>query len=94
MLKDVYPEYQDFVDFYAVNIDMGDDMESLIRFRDEQGHPWPVAQAPSTMPPQYNVPHIPTQVAIDSNGVIAFRGKSGAEPEETWRRVFQELSGA
>lgn len=82
------------MDFYAVNIDMGDDLDSIVRFRDEQGYLWPVAQAPAAMPPQYNVPHIPMQVAIDRNGVIAFRGESGSEPEETWHHVFQELSQA
>ena len=94
MLKDIYPEYQDSVDFYAVNIDIGDNLESLVRFRDEQGYPWPVAQAPLAMPSRYNVPHIPTQVVIDGNGVIVFRGDFGAEPEETWRRLFRELSQA
>ncbi len=93
MLKDIYPEYQDSVDLYAVNIDMGDDLDSIVRFRDEQGYLWPVAQAPAAMPPQYSVTYIPMQVAIDSSGVIVFRG-DGAESEEVWHQLFQELSGA
>lgn len=93
MLKDIYPEYQDSVDFYAVNIDTGDNLESLVRFRDEQDHPWPVAQAPAAMPQQYDITRIPRQIVIDENGVIVFRG-GGAESEETWRRVFRELSQA
>ena len=93
MLKDIYPEYQDSVDFYAVNIDMGDDLDSIVRFRNEHDHPWPVAQASAAMPRQYNITRIPRQIVIDENGVIVFRG-GGAETEETWRRVFQELSQA
>ena len=94
MLKDIYPEYQDSVDFYAVNVDTGEDLDSLIRYGDEEGHLWPVAQAPAAMPPQYDVSHVPTQVGIDRYGVVAFRGDNGAEPEETWQRVFSELSQA
>ena len=94
MLKDVYPEYQDSVDFYALGIDPTEGLSSLVRYRDGQGYPWPVSQAPATMLPQYNVLRQPAKVAIDRNGVITFRGGYGVEPAETWRGVFQELSGA
>ena len=92
MLKDVYPEYQDSVDFYAVNIDLGEDLSSLVRFRDGQDHPWPVAQAPAGMLPEYNIQQQSTKVAIDRNGVIVFREGFGVEPAETWHELFRELS--
>ena len=92
MLKDVYPEYQDSVDFYAVNIDLGEDLSSLVMFRDEQDHPWPVAQAPSGMLPEYNIQQQSTKVAIDGDGVIVFREGFGVEPAETWNQLFRELS--
>ncbi len=91
MLKDIYPEYQDSVDLYAVNIDLGEDLSSIVRFRDEQDHPWPVAQAPAEMLPLYNPIAVPFKVAIDGNGIVAFRGK-GADPAEILHHVFQELS--
>ena len=94
MLKDVYPEYQDSVDFYALNIDLTEDLSSLVRFRDGQGHTWPVAQVPDGMLPQYNIRQQSSKVAIDRHGVIQFRESYSVESEETWRRIFQELSGA
>ena len=94
MLKDVYPEYQDSVDFYAVNIDLGEDLSSIVRFRDGQGYPWPVAQAPAGMLPEYNIVQQSTKVAIDGDGVIAFREGYGVAAGDTWLQVFQQLSGA
>ena len=80
------------MDLYAVNVDLGEDLGSLVRFRDEQDHPWLVAQAPIAMLMQYYPSSVPTKVAIDRNGIIAFRG-SGAEPTETFlHSIFQELS--
>ena len=94
MLKDVYPEYQDSVDFYALGIDPTEGLGSLVRYRDGQGYPWPVSKAPAAMLPQYNILGQPTKLAIDGNGVITFRGGYGVESVETWQQVFQELSGA
>ena len=94
MLKDVYPEYQDSVDFYAVNIDLGEDLSSLVMFRDGQNHPWPVAQAAAGMLPEYNIQQQSTKVAIDRDGVIVFREGFGVEPAETWNQLFRELSQA
>ena len=94
MLKDIYPEYQDSVGFYAVNVDTGEGLDSLIRHGDEEGHLWPVAQAPAAMLPQYDARHVPTKLAIDGNGVIVFRGGYSVESAEAWLQVFQELSGA
>ncbi len=92
MLKDVYPEYQESVDFYALGIDPTEGLSALVRFRDGQDHPWPVAKAPAAMLPQYNVLQQSTKVAIDSNGVIVFREGYGVEDTETWVRLFRELS--
>ncbi len=94
MLKDVYPEYQDSVDLYGIGIDPTEGLNILVGYRDGQGYPWPVAKAPGTMLPQYNVLGQPTKLAIDADGVITYRGGYGVESAEKWRQVFQELSGA
>ncbi len=91
MLEDVYLEYKDSVDFYAIGIDPTEELDVLVRFRDGRGYLWPVSKAPATMLPQYNVLGLTTKVAIDRNGIIAFHG-SGVDPTQIWRRVFRELS--
>ena len=92
MLKDVYPEYQDSVDFYALGIDPTEELSTLVGYRDGQGYPWPVSKAPAAMLPQYNVLGQPTKLAVDGNGIIVFREGYGVEPAETWRQLFRELS--
>ena len=92
MLKDVYPEYQDSVDFYALGIDPTEELSTLVGYRDGQGYPWPVSKAPAAMLPQYNVLGQPTKLAVDGNGIIVFREGYGVEPAETWHELFRELS--
>ena len=91
MLEDVYLEYKDSVDFYAISVDPTEDLDVLVNYRDGQDHPWPVSKAPATMLPQYNVLGLTTKIAIDRNGIIAFHG-SGVDTTQTWRRVFQGAS--
>ena len=94
MLKDVYPDHQDSVDFYGLGIDPTEGLGTLVGYRDGQDYPWPVAKAPAAMLPEYNVLRQPAKLAIDGDGVITFRGGYSVESEETWQRVFRELSQA
>ena len=80
------------MDFYALGIDPTEGLGTLVRYRDGQDYPWPVAKAPAGMLPEYNVLRQPAKLAIDSNGAIVFRGGYAVETAETWQRVFQELS--
>ena len=82
------------MDFYGLGIDPTEGLGTLVSYRDGQDYPWPVAKAPGTMLPEYNVLRQPTKLAIDVNGVIVFRGGYGVESAEKWQQVFQELSGA
>ena len=93
-LKDVYPEFADKVDFYAVNIDPTDNMERLEAFRENQGYPWPIAHSGGDTLASLKVRQQSTKVAIDANGVIVYRERMGGGNAEKWREVFQELSGA
>ncbi len=92
MLKDVYPEYQDSVDFYGIGIDPTEGLGTLVSYRDGQDYPWPVAKAPAAMLPEYNVLRQPAKLAIDADGVIAYRGGYSVESAEKWQQVFRDLS--
>ena len=93
MIKDIYPDYKDSVEFYAVGWEPFVELSDLVSFKNKQGHPWPVALAPPTLFPQYNVLQHSTKVAIDRDGVIVFREGYGVNVSDTsWRNLFQELS--
>ena len=92
-LKNIYPEFADNVDFYAVNIDPTDDMERLEAFREDQGYPWPIAHSGKDTLTRLNVTYQSTKVAIGADGIIVYRERMGGGDPDKWREVFQELSG-
>ena len=93
-LKDVYPEYASGLDFYAVNMDPTEDMAKLEEFGENQGYPWPIAHSDRDTLSSLDVTYQSTKVAIDENGVIIYRERMGGGDVDTWREVFEKLSGA
>ena len=67
-------------------------MNLLIRYKEEEEHPWPVAVAPPGMLPAYRVISQSTKVAIGGDGIITFRAGYGALPVATWAEVLEELA--
>ena len=43
-MKDVYPEFADRVEFYAIGQSPVESLEMLESYREKQGYPWPVAE--------------------------------------------------
>ena len=93
-LKDVYPEFANGLDFYAVNIDPTDDMARLEEFGKNQEYPWPIANSDKNTLSSLDVTYQSTKVAIDGNGIIIYRERMGGGDTDTWREVFEKLSGA
>ena len=92
-LKEVYPEFAESVNFYAITVDPFDDAESLERFRENEGYPWPLARTESDLLFKLHVTQQSTKVAFGSDGIIIYREKMGGGDAETWRKILQQLSG-
>ena len=93
-LKNVYPEFANSVDFYVVNIDPTEDIQSLEEFGKNQGYPWPVTQPDEGMIVRLDIIMQSTKVAIDADGVIVYREGFGRGDLQKWREVFSELSAS
>ena len=93
-MKDVYPEYAEQVNFYAIGTLFGssESLESLESYREERGHPWPVATTRSEAMAELGVATQSTKIAFDSQGIITYRDGMGAGDDEEWRRVFMDLA--
>ena len=91
-MKEIWPDYADSMAFYVIGVDPTEDIGELEAYAGEQGYPWPVAQPGEGMLAAFNVTTQSTKVAFDSTGVIRYRAGYGQGDEETWRRVFEELS--
>ncbi len=91
-LKSVYPEFADEVDFYAVNYDTTESIESLVEFAEEQGYPWPVVQPVGRMIVDFGITYQSAKVAIGGDGIITYRAGFGRGDADEWRRVMAELA--
>ena len=93
-MKEIYPQYADEVDFYAIGVHPGivEDIATLEEYRAERDHPWPVATAPSEVMAELGVTIQSTKIAFDSQGTIIYREGMGQGSNEEWHRVFTELS--
>ncbi|CAI8030899.1 hypothetical protein GBAR_LOCUS17534 [Geodia barretti] len=93
-MKDIYPQYADNVDLFAIGVHPGivEDINTLETYRSERDHPWPVATAPSQVMAELGVTIQSTKIAFDSQGTIVYREGMGLGSDEEWHRVFTELS--
>ncbi len=90
-MKDVYPEFVDRVDFYAIGQDPFESIETLESYRKKQGYPWPVAEIDPSVLKDLRVLVQSTKIALDHQGIIAYRAGYGAGSPDEWREVFVEL---
>ena len=93
-LIDVWPEFAEDVDFYAVNIDPSDSFDKLEDFKNDQGYPWPLTHSDRDTLLRLNVIRQSTKIAFDSRGVITHRNGMGQGTDEVWHEVFQELAAS
>ncbi len=90
-MKEVYPEFADAVDFYAVGQDPTESLGLMERYRYEQGYPWPIAETDTSTLRKLRVLQSSTKIAVDDQGIITYRAGHGGGNPETWRSVFRQL---
>ena len=90
-MKDVYPEFADRVDFYAIGQSPFESIELLESYRMKEGYPWPVAEIESSVLKDLQILQQSTKIALDHQGIISYRaGYARGGPTE-WREVFVDL---
>ena len=92
-MKDIYPEYADNVAFFAVGTDPSESLAQLEEFSESEGYPWPVVEVDRSVISDFRVLVQSTKVAFDGDGIIVYRDGYAGGDEDTWRDVFERLSG-
>ncbi len=92
LLKDIYPQHSNDVDFYAIGMFPGTDVALFEEFGNERGYTFPVAVPKSGILADLKVTIQSTKIAFDSNGTIVHRNGMGKGDPETWRQVFADLA--
>ena len=90
-MKDVYPEFADRVDFYAIGQNPFESIEELEADRKKEGYPWPVAAIDSKVLKDLRVLQQSTKIALDHQGIIAYQAIYAAGGASEWREVFVDL---
>ena len=91
-LKEIYPQYADKVDFYAVNYDATESFQSLEAFGEREGYPWRIVQPGRGDVARYRVTYQSAKVAFGADGVIVYRAGFGGGNANEWRALFEDLS--
>ncbi len=91
-LKEIYPQYSEDVDFYAVGMFPGTDVALFDEFGSERGYTFPVAVPVNGILADLKVTIQSTKIAFDASGTIVHRNGMGKGDPETWRQVFADLA--
>ncbi|MBM3925139.1 MAG: hypothetical protein FJ320_04010 [SAR202 cluster bacterium] len=88
----MYSQYQDKVSVLAIDTDPSESESKIREFRDANGYSWPMATTHRDVVRDYNITVQSSKVAVDHQGVIAFRSGYGTQSEGKWREWFEELA--
>ena len=91
-LKDVYPQFEDSVDFYAVNYDPSESIAAAAAYGRDQGWTFLVAQPNREMLRDFNLRYHSTKVAFGKDGVIVYRDEFRGGNIGVWTQVLEGLS--
>jgi hypothetical protein len=91
-MKDVYPEYADRVDFYAIGQSQVESIDDLETYRIKQGYPWPIAEIDQNVLRGLRVLQQSTKIALDHQGIISYRAGYADGGADKWHEVFTDLA--
>ena len=61
-------------------------------FHEDNGFPWITSPGDPAMIVEYAVRGVPSKMALDGDGIIVHKLKSGSKSEAEWRDLFEELA--
>ena len=88
-LKEVYPKFTDDIVFISIGVDPTESMSELVKYKDQNGHPWPVAKPLDQMIADLKVTSQSTKIAFNSAGIITYRDGYGKGNREIWAKWME-----
>jgi len=90
-MKDVYPEFADSVDFYAIGQSPFESIDQLESYRIKEGYPWPIAEVDPDVLRPLRVLQQSTKIVLNHEGIITYRAGYADGGAGKWREVFTDL---
>ncbi len=91
-MKDLYPEFADRIDFYAIGQSQLESIEQLETYRVKEGYPWPIAEIDQNVLRDLRVLQQSTKIALDHQGIVSYRAGYADGGVNKWREVFTDLA--
>jgi len=91
VLSEVYPEYQDKLNFVAIGIDPTDTEDVMRDLAEEKGFTFPTTWGHPQIMVDFGVESQATTVGINRDGMIAFQKNKTALSADEYRQLFDEL---
>jgi len=89
-LRNIYPEYQDKIEFVSVSIDPTDSSKMLKEYKEKNNNPGYFAPLKGNILQDYLVKGTTYKYGISKEGRIIYK-KVGAVGEAEWREIFETL---
>jgi len=90
-MKELYPEFADKVDFYAIGQSSFEDIDQLESYRIKEGYPWPIAEIDQNVLRDLRVLQQSTKITSDHQGIISYGAGYADGGVNKWREVFTNL---
>ena len=87
----VYPDYEDQVEFIAIDLDLTEDSQLLSQYKTDGGHEFLVAPGNPQVLADYAVRATTTKFAVSKDGTILYSG-SGVLTKQEWETIFGGLA--
>ena len=91
-MKDLYPEFADKVDFYAICQSPFESIEQLESYRIKESHPWPIAEIHPDVLKELRVLRQSTKIALDHQVIVTYRAGYADGGASKWREIFSDLA--
>ena len=90
-MKDLYLEFADRVDFYAIGHSRFETIDQLESDRIKQGYPWPIATVDHNVLRDLRLLQQSTKIALDYQGIITYSAGYADGEVNKWHEVFSDL---
>lgn len=91
-LTELYPEFSSHVALLVVDMDLGESVQELRRFREQQGYPFQLATTDAATLVAFNYVGRSSKFGVDRTGVIVYRADYGQGSDGEWRALFKQLA--
>ncbi|MGQ1892025.1 peroxiredoxin family protein [Thermophagus sp. OGC60D27] len=90
-ISEVYPEYQDRVNFVAISIDPTDDKEVLTKLAREKNLNFPLVTGMPKLMMEFGVKTQATTVGVNKEGYVEFQKDKTVLTADEYRALFEQL---